>query len=294
MKVTGDVLVATDLGSGSDEAVRQGATIARLNQVPWIACVAVPDLLGSHPLFPEEHGRNIEQSENALSQIAGAVNAQIDRVLGAERGDAEVRLEAGSPATVLLEVANEMEASLIVVGRRADSSDGPLGGVAEVVARHAPSLVMIASARRGKVVLAATDFSDPALPAVSCAQQEAARRNLPLVIVHVVDLQTGQIGQPEVISPALIDSVIQMRHADAQKQLAKMTKPGAYSAKPILREGLPKDEILAVAEEIDAEVIVLGTHGRTGLDRLVLGSVAEGVMRRATCSVIVVRLAKGS
>ena len=54
--------------------------------------------------------------------------------------------------------------------------------------------------------------------------------------------------------------------------------------------GIPYDEILAAAARIDASLIVLGTHGRTGLDRILFGSTAERVVRSASCPVLTVRL----
>jgi nucleotide-binding universal stress UspA family protein len=60
----------------------------------------------------------------------------------------------------------------------------------------------------------------------------------------------------------------------------------------VFLEGDPATEIVGYAAEAGADVIVLGTHGRTGVDRLVMGSVAERVMREASCSVLVVKLPK--
>ena len=62
----------------------------------------------------------------------------------------------------------------------------------------------------------------------------------------------------------------------------------------VLLEGDPAAEISRYAADAGIDVIVIGTHGRTGVDRLVMGSVAERVMREATCSVLVVKLPKGS
>ena len=61
----------------------------------------------------------------------------------------------------------------------------------------------------------------------------------------------------------------------------------------VLLEGDPAAEISRYAADAGIDVIVIGTHGRTGVDRLVMGSVAERVMREATCSVLVVKLPKG-
>jgi nucleotide-binding universal stress UspA family protein len=62
----------------------------------------------------------------------------------------------------------------------------------------------------------------------------------------------------------------------------------------VLLEGDPASEISRYAADAGIDVIVIGTHGRTGVDRLVMGSVAERVMREATCSVLVVKLPKGA
>jgi nucleotide-binding universal stress UspA family protein len=61
----------------------------------------------------------------------------------------------------------------------------------------------------------------------------------------------------------------------------------------IFLEGDPASEIVRFARDANMDVIVMGTHGRTGLDRLLMGSVAERVMRDAPCSVLVVKLARG-
>ena len=63
-------------------------------------------------------------------------------------------------------------------------------------------------------------------------------------------------------------------------------EPPAYQ---FLREGKPADQILAAAREWEADVIVIGTHGRSGVSRLVLGSTAESVVRHALCPVLVVK-----
>lgn len=62
----------------------------------------------------------------------------------------------------------------------------------------------------------------------------------------------------------------------------------------VLLEGDPAGEIARFAADAGIDVIVIGTHGRTGVDRLVMGSVAEKVMREAPCSVLVVKLARGT
>jgi nucleotide-binding universal stress UspA family protein len=66
-------------------------------------------------------------------------------------------------------------------------------------------------------------------------------------------------------------------------------RTGQPSAWQFLREGKPADQILATAREWEADVIVIGTHGRSGVSRLLLGSTAESVVRHATCPVLVIK-----
>jgi nucleotide-binding universal stress UspA family protein len=90
-----------------------------------------------------------------------------------------------------------------------------------------------------------------------------------------------------------VDAWVRDLKAAATKQLDALAAevrgrhPGAQTS---LREGLPVDEILRAAKEASADLIVLGTHGRTGLPHVVLGSVAERVVRAAPCPVLTVRL----
>ncbi|MBX9623302.1 MAG: universal stress protein [Gemmataceae bacterium] len=76
----------------------------------------------------------------------------------------------------------------------------------------------------------------------------------------------------------------------------EQVRPGnpAIPVEHALLEGDPAAEIARYAAQAGVDVIVIGTHGRTGVDRLMMGSVAERVMREATCSVLVVKLPRGS
>jgi nucleotide-binding universal stress UspA family protein len=76
------------------------------------------------------------------------------------------------------------------------------------------------------------------------------------------------------------------RQLDALVQEVKSRRPSIHA---VLREGPTVDEILNAARETSADVIVIGTHGRTGLPHVLLGSVAERVVRRASCPVLTVR-----
>ncbi|MGI9456798.1 MAG: universal stress protein [Aeoliella sp.] len=136
-------------------------------------------------------------------------------------------------------------------------------------------------------ILYATDFSPNSLPALRYASTLAAEANAELYIVHVSEaLPTADNPSPLLLSPpAIIEAEL-----SAQKNLEEV-KPANGGVRCIRRvlHGDPANEIIQFADENDVELIVIGTHGRSGLLKLLMGSVAEAVVRDASCPVIVVK-----
>lgn len=98
----------------------------------------------------------------------------------------------------------------------------------------------------------------------------------------------------EIVLPSATLQEIRERQATEADQLVKqagerITAPGRLSVETTIAEGDPRTAIVDVADEWQADVIVVGSHGRTGLKRLMLGSVAQSVVAHAHCSVEVVR-----
>jgi nucleotide-binding universal stress UspA family protein len=257
-----------------------------------LACHVVPEFFGIRPLFPHLRELDREQAESVRKAAATVLDEQIARVLGPGPGRLEVRIEAGSPHSAVLEIASEVGAGLIVIGHEASSGAGLFEGVGERVARHSDCPVLIASKTKGDVVLAATDFSDPALPAVHLAQEEAGRRKLPMVIIHAIDLHVAMRSLSEILSPSTIERAIEAYREEARQRVSQLGRRVGSETRIIVREGPPAEEILSTARETRAELLVIGTHGRSGLGRIALGSVAEAVLRGADCSTLVVRLQK--
>jgi len=133
-------------------------------------------------------------------------------------------------------------------------------------------------------VLFPTDFSTASDAALAHAEALAKQSGAELLIVHVEEPPLayggGELyyGLPEPTSDR-----IQKMLADVQP------KDSAVKFKHRLAMGDPAGEIVRIAGEEKVDSIVLGTHGRTGLSRLLMGSVAEGVVRRAPCPVLVYR-----
>jgi nucleotide-binding universal stress UspA family protein len=138
-----------------------------------------------------------------------------------------------------------------------------------------------------KTILHPTDFSRSSDLALQLAGALARDYGARLVILHVGRPPLRVLGSPTPAPPLPVE----WGRDELDRQLRRLTVPGLKNGPEYRLEFADTvgDEILRVAREVTSDVIVLGTHGRTGLGRLLLGSVAEQVVRRAVCPVITVK-----
>jgi nucleotide-binding universal stress UspA family protein len=138
-----------------------------------------------------------------------------------------------------------------------------------------------------KIVLA-TDFSETAEHAQRHAVELARRLGAELVLLHVA------VDAPLYVDAAGADArrVFESQMAWAEQTLAERAaalQQQGVRVRATVRSGAAHEEIVAAAGDEQADMLVLGTHGRSGLDRLLLGSVTERVIRLAPCPVLSVR-----
>jgi len=139
-------------------------------------------------------------------------------------------------------------------------------------------------------VMHATDFSSASRPAFTKAVQLAKRDRTGLVIVHVMT-PPAWVGDGY-IAPSTLDEIYRGYRMDAQRKLDAVVaraKAAGVRARGMLLEGIPGEQILRAAKTLKPGLIVLGTHGRTGVARFFLGSVASRVVAGATSPVVTVR-----
>ena len=141
-------------------------------------------------------------------------------------------------------------------------------------------------------ILVATDFSEPAKAALDYGRSFARAYGARLCLLHVVDdiaTRTAELTG----SFVSVDRVQQRMEADARARLeALLDDEDREVLRPelvVLRSGAPAQTILAFADGHQTDLIVVGTHGRTGLSRLFMGSVAQHIVRMAPCPVLTVR-----
>lgn len=137
-------------------------------------------------------------------------------------------------------------------------------------------------------ILVATDGSKIAEKAVLHAISLASSVGAELVGVYIVDV-SAFINLPETV---VWDNVREMLHEEGKKALDFVKKEAEnknVKVKTIIREGSPSKSIVEIANEENVDLIVLGTAGRTGLNRLLLGSISEKVLRISEKSVLIVK-----
>lgn len=145
-----------------------------------------------------------------------------------------------------------------------------------------------------KKILYPTDFSESSLEALKYAVSFARDYKAKLVVMHVVNekIFSEGLNLPRVSAP---DALAQELAAEAERQL-KVLIPAAERAgldwdTAILR-GMPFLEIIRYARANDVDLIVIGTHGRSGVEHIIFGSTAEKVVRKSPCPVLSVRPAQ--
>jgi nucleotide-binding universal stress UspA family protein len=135
-------------------------------------------------------------------------------------------------------------------------------------------------------ILIALDDSAIAAHAAEVGLELAAALKAQAALVYVVDPALAFQPDGGVPTEDLLAALERDGHSCLAAVAQRIVEPPAL---PFLREGKPADEILAAAREWEADAIVIGTHGRSGVSRLVLGSTADSVVRRAPCPVLVIK-----
>jgi nucleotide-binding universal stress UspA family protein len=295
------ILLATDGSRAADQArdlvaalpcqeggrvriVSVAPTRADLLGMPWTVDV-LPD---ADRLEDETLRVNREALETAEREIS---SAHCDLVI-------EPILIRGRAASAILDEARAMPADLIVVGHRGHGrwETVLLGSVSSEVVDHAPCPVLVARDERLGPVIFADDGSPSARMAESVLSSWPLFSGLPVTVLTV-----AEEGYPHAAAMApLVYSETMDQYAASTHDLERLARQendaaagrlreAGFEATGLIREGDAAHEIVAVARERGAGLIVVGTRGQTGLRRLILGSVARNVLLHAPCSVLVIR-----
>jgi nucleotide-binding universal stress UspA family protein len=140
-------------------------------------------------------------------------------------------------------------------------------------------------------ILVGTDFSSASRPAFRRAVDLAASNGAELWIAHVLALP-AVLGMEGYVLPRTYDEIALVIRQDAQKRLQRLlslAQRAGVRARSLVLNGVPHEALNRSAHRHRADLMVLGTHGRTGLARIFVGSVASRVVATAPCPVLTVR-----
>lgn len=154
---------------------------------------------------------------------------------------------------------------------------------------NAPIINLVPSFMRLKTILVPVDFSDFSAKAVKYAACFAKQFGATLTLVHVVEpiRYPESVLIPPEMEEANLDRIKLAR--SSLKDFVKRHVPASVGSETLTRLGHPFLEITTAAKDLDADLIVIATHGHAGIKHLLLGSTAERVVRLAPCPVLTVR-----
>ena len=141
-------------------------------------------------------------------------------------------------------------------------------------------------------ILYATDYSKASARALDEAVSLAKQNRAELLVVHVMEPVSQYAAGEEFSAPELYIKLEESAEQDAERSMQKLMRKiqqAKVKAKSVLLRGTASDQIVKAAKNRKVNMIVIGTHGRTGLSKLLTGSVAGKVISLATCPVLTVR-----
>jgi len=284
------ILVGHSFFPDGDRAFRSAVTLAHAAKADlYLLHVVEP-----YPLYQKMRFPSVP-AHAMLEEVVLKMRAQLaDLAAGPELSGLHVDTDAhiGKPFVELIRTTRSWNANLVVVGVSARGEGRFLGSTGERVLRKSPVPVFIAKRELTpgpKTVLVPIDFSDGARKAAEEALTLVRGFGGRAIFLHVLDLAEyvypAAYGAAPIIVPPLTPDDLE---PDWQQFLATLPLSGITWEKQT-HEGRAASHIVEVARECSADLVVMGTHGRTGLAHVLLGSVTESVLRLTDCSVLTVR-----
>ena len=238
---------------------------------------------------------DLEASDVAEAEDALLVAVERLRRLGLSADHALIR---GRPAEALLEWIELRGPDLVVVGTRGDSevTQALVGSVSAALVDRSPVPVLVARRRTLERAVIAVDGSDIASEAVVAASRWPFLTGTTITALSVApepvmwwpdELAGGIVDRPAHDRGAAADAVLE--HDTIAAAATSTLRAAGCAAQAEVRSGPPAPTIVAFAAAWGADLIIMGSHGRTGITRLLLGSVARTVLHHTSSSVLVVR-----
>ena len=285
MKTLKNIVIGTSLTDHSNSVVRTGLAIAKATgATPWLVHAGSPFLdpsgMGVDAIWTEKNWNNLRE---LLDEQAAKTSLTAFPGFSPE----QVRLAVGAPHRAIVDLARSVKADLVVIG--AAESTGILGSTADRVIRKAPCPVLAVRSEAAFPPIR-VEFPVDLSPISANALREG------LDFLAQLGLQGTESEVLFVLNPFEVGGSInftpeQIQHFAGEELDRFVTANSSGRARPQstrVRAGYARSEILAALKDRRADLAVLATHGRSGFERLMLGSVAAGVLRDAECNLLIV------
>lgn len=294
MKTIKNVLLATDFSKASEAAQDWAVEVAKANDAHLylLHVLYLPSPMTPYVATPPDLTRELQQAADArLGQL-------VEDLDGAGLETTSL-LTPGLPSKVIKEVATDRECDLIVMGTQGLTGLKHLllGSTAERVIQHAPCPVLavhpqdLGRQRPLVRILVPTDFSPESEGAANQALEllHPRQEQCTLVLTNAYQLPFEYTAYGAVPTTwDYLKDVAGVAREEADKKAEELRKQG-WKVEVVVEEGTPDFVITERAKATNVDLIVMGTHGRSGLGHLLLGSTTERVLQYAECPVLVVQ-----
>ena len=290
------ILVATDFSENSSAAIRTAARLAKVHgqELVLLHCLetAVDDTAWRHMMEMPKNLRGkfwkaaVERMEKNLDELVDPKDRP---------EDVDFRVEFEYAEEGVLKVVDEGETDLVVIGATGQGrlANFLLGSTTEDVVRRSdtPVLVVPAETRVAPFerIVAPVDFTECSRISLQNAAEIAREDGAELLVVHAYALPvTETTFLPAQMPAETIEAFETQRHKALEEFVGEVDLTGVEWQER-LEVSAPHNAIVDVVRETGADLIVMGTHGRRGFERLFLGSTATKVLRRMPCPVMTIR-----
>ncbi len=291
------VLIAYDGSAGADQAIAlAGALRWPVGTMFRVVGIVEPAYLHGRPPLGDAIAAS-EMDDRAMAAANEAVTAAAAS-LRADRRIVEAVALLGRPGTAILEAATRFDSDLVVVGSR---GHGPirrlvLGSVSGELVERSACPVLVARTSAVERVVLAVDGSEGARLAGSLVATWPMFEAVPIEVVSVAaTMGPWRLGLAAPMDPEVAAAYAQevgevtAAHTEIAASTAERLRAAGRDVTPVVRTGHPADQIAAAAVESNADLVVMGSHGRTGMRRVLLGSVARDALHASEASFLVAR-----
>lgn len=280
-------LVAVDGSDNSYEAVHVMKYLARAEQLTLLHALNVPR--PAYPMMLPEVAEEIYKTlEQGMREDGERLLNRVQSLLPMHAGPMTKHLQMGSPAEVIVSIAEEQKADLIVMGARGlgPIKERLLGSVSHriLTLAHCATLIVNGPVKAMKQIL---------LPLQGPSDTESAIRFLQLKPFHdavevtlLTVLPSTEPPWPGDAAAAAASAEILEKQADYIESVAERLRAIGYQAHGVAVVGTPATMILQQAATLRSDLILMGTSGRQGITRFVLGSVSHAVLHQMPCPVL--------